>query len=106
MASRRPYNDRAMPRQRLPARVEETRPMVTPEKAPDAPDGNSVDSAAQPNTLSPRARALFAIAIGVFLVLPAVVMFLLLSSGSGLSDLFNSVLSNLGKQLSGVGNQI
>lgn len=59
-----------------------------------------------PQALSPRARALFAGAVVVFLVLPAVAMLIMLTSGGGLSSLLDSILSDVGKQLSGVGDRL
>ncbi|HEX7492377.1 MAG TPA: hypothetical protein VF337_11810 [Candidatus Limnocylindrales bacterium] len=52
------------------------------------------------------ARFLLLAAVFVFLVLPAVAMFVLLTSGSSLSDLFDTALSEFGKQLSSVGQSL
>jgi len=90
----------------------------TPDASPDRPAGPALadapDSAAVPGTepepdvvpLSPRARAIFIGAVAIFLVLPAVVMFLMITSGPSLGDWFNNVLSDLGRQLSGVGERL
>jgi hypothetical protein len=81
-----------------PLAAAEAGPEADPEADPEVgPEAVAVDT---------RTRVVFGVFVAVFLVLPAVVMFLLLSSGSGLSDLFNTVLSDLGKQLSGVGDRI
>jgi len=66
----------------------------TPEEEPEV--GRAAEA------LSLRARALFIAAVMVFLVLPVVAMLIMLTSGGGLSDLFDSILSEFGKQLSSV----
>jgi hypothetical protein len=51
-------------------------------------------------------RALLLGAVVVFLILPAVAMLVMLTSGSSLSNLLDSALSEFGKQLSSVGNSL
>jgi hypothetical protein len=51
-------------------------------------------------------RALLLGAAVVFLVLPAVAMLVMLTSGPGLSILFDGAFSEFGKQLSSVGNSL
>jgi hypothetical protein len=51
-------------------------------------------------------KALLLGAAFVFLVLPAVAMLFILTSGSSLSDLLDSAMSEFGKQLSSVGNRL
>jgi hypothetical protein len=95
--------------------------LSTPEEVTEGPVGSAAEQSASGQTptptptpeaepeaapISPRARAVFVVAVVVFLVIPALVMFTLLRSGSDLSNLFNSILSDLGKQLSGIGNRI
>jgi hypothetical protein len=84
----------------------EADPEADPEAGPEA--GPEADPEVGPEAVAvdTRTRVVFGVFVAVFLVLPAVVMLLLLSSGSGLGDLFNTVLSDLGKQLSGVGDRI
>jgi hypothetical protein len=59
--------------------------------------------------LAPVPRATKLLLLGaafVFLVLPAVAMLVLLTSGSGLSNLVDSLMSDFGKQLSSVGHSL
>jgi hypothetical protein len=76
-------------------------PPATPEPAGPAPAPDR-----KPGAVSPRARAVFATVVIVFLVLPAVAMFLILSSGSDLGNLASSLFNDFSKELSSVSNRL
>jgi hypothetical protein len=78
-----------------------------PDEIDDAPGESSApDGAGEAGAVSPRARAVFAAVVIVFLLLPAVAMFLILSSGSDLGNLANSLIDDFSKELSSVGNRL
>jgi hypothetical protein len=76
-----------------------------PHAMPD-PAGPASAPDRTPAVVSPRARAVFAAVVIVFLVVPAVAMFLILSSGSDLGNLANSLFGDFSKELSSVSNRL
>jgi hypothetical protein len=69
--------------------------------APTAPDAGT-----EAGAVNRRARAVFAAFVIVFLVVPAVAMFLILSSGSDLGKLAGSFFDGFSKELSSVSNRL
>jgi hypothetical protein len=85
-----------------------------PDGQPDNRDGSfdgqpaptAPDTGTEAGAVSPRARAVFAAFVVVFLVVPGVAMFLILSSGSDLGKLAGSLFDGFSKELSSVSNRL
>ena len=76
------------------------------EGSADEQPAASPPNAGAEGAISPRARAVFAAFVILFLVVPAVAMFLIISSGSDLGNLARMLFDGFSKELSSVANRL